>query len=67
MEVERMSFFNLPFGGRCNDPEHYPPTHLWVPPGMGFRHVCPKCGRVSEIHGRPIDYSNPRDLEPFIR
>ena len=29
----------------CNHPEHDFPTHLYIPPGKGYRHVCPNCGK----------------------
>lgn len=37
----------------CNDPEHWPPTHLYIPAGYRYRHVCPKCGteRLIESNG----------------
>lgn len=28
----------------CLDPSHPPPTHLYIPPGQQYRHVCPRCG-----------------------
>lgn len=47
--------FNLPpkeFGGThkigdipkvCTHPEHNPPTHMYLSPGI-YEHVCPGCG-----------------------
>lgn len=29
----------------CIHPEHNPPTHLFIPPGKQYRHVCPGCER----------------------
>jgi len=31
----------------CYDPSHNIPTHLYIPPGHGYRHKCPRCGHVS--------------------
>lgn len=28
----------------CNDPQHNPPSHLFVPPGYVYKHSCPSCG-----------------------
>lgn len=30
----------------CRDPGHEAPTHLYVPAGQRYRHVCPGCGRM---------------------
>jgi len=29
----------------CNHPEHAIPTHLHIPAGKSYRHVCPGCGK----------------------
>jgi len=42
-------FFDLPKHNICNHPEHKPPSHLYIPPGKGYRHICPKCGKVSHL------------------
>lgn len=42
-------FFNLPSIKSCQDPSHNPPTHLWIPPGQGYRHVCPRCGNTIDL------------------
>lgn len=39
----KSGFFDLPNQETCNDPEHEPPKHLFIPQGKGYRHVCPKC------------------------
>jgi len=36
----------------CTHHEHNAPTHLVVPPGQQYRHVCPKCGNEQVI--RPV-------------
>ncbi len=28
----------------CRHPEHQPPSHICIPNGMQYRHVCPACG-----------------------
>lgn len=37
----------------CRHREHNPPSHMVVPPGKIYRHVCPGCGRESTMrsHG----------------
>jgi hypothetical protein len=43
-------FFDLPKDEKkCNDPEHEAPNMIYIPPGKGYRHVCPKCGEESII------------------
>lgn len=38
-------FFDLPKGEKkCNHPGHQPPSHICIPQGKGYRHVCPACG-----------------------
>lgn len=33
----------------CTHPEHNFPTHLYIPLGMGYRHVCPGCGKTQTV------------------
>jgi hypothetical protein len=47
--VEKGGFFPLPQSNKCNSSEHEPPKYLYIPPGQGYRHVCPACGKVSVI------------------
>lgn len=42
-------FFDLPSDKTCIHPEHDPPTGLYIPPGKGYRHVCPGCKTVKEV------------------
>lgn len=42
-------FFELPQDTRCKDKSHEPPTHIYIPQGKGYRHVCPSCGKVTEL------------------
>ena len=44
-------FFDLPASpaSLCNSPHHKPPSHLYIPQGKGYRHVCPACNQVTEI------------------
>jgi len=51
------------YGGRRNEPEgsrfesdlpcihpgHHPPSHMVIPFGKKYRHVCPGCGKVIVI------------------
>lgn len=30
---------------RCYHPNHDPPTHLVIPQGQQYRHICPGCKR----------------------
>ncbi len=40
-------FFDLPQAVKCKHPEHNPPSHIHIPQGKGYRHVCPACGDVA--------------------
>lgn len=42
-------FFDLPKQDFCHHREHKPPTHLYIPPGKGYVHVCPGCGKRTTI------------------
>lgn len=42
-------FYDLPKTVTCTHPEHTPPTMLYIPQGKGYRHVCPSCGKVSNL------------------
>lgn len=45
----KSGFFDLPVQKACNHPEHNPPQHICIPPGKGFRHICPKCKKATVI------------------
>ncbi len=40
-------FFDLPKIQICNHKSHNPPSHLYIPPGKGYTHICPGCGKRS--------------------
>lgn len=51
MTKRESGFFDLPelpvykhVQKPCFDLSHEPPTHLHIPAGQGYRHVCPSCG-----------------------
>lgn len=44
---KKSGFFELPLKRSCRDPGHQFPTHLYIPPRKGYRHVCPCCGLVT--------------------
>lgn len=33
----------------CNSTEHDPPKYLHIPQGQGYKHVCPRCGKVQVV------------------
>lgn len=45
----KSGFFDLNSAKKCNHPSHELPTHLHIPQGKGYRHVCPNCGKVTVI------------------
>ena len=48
-------FFDLPKDQTCRHQEHEPPTGLYIPPGKGYRHICPGCS--SERVVIPAEYT----------
>ena len=42
-------FFDLPKDKTCKDINHKPPTHIHIPQGKGYRHICPTCGNVIDL------------------
>lgn len=42
-------FFDLPQDTRCKDKSHESPTHIYIPQGKGYIHVCPSCGKVTVL------------------
>lgn len=44
------------WGPLCTSPEHNAPTHLVVPEGQQYRHVCPKCGRQQVIKSSQVQF-----------
>ena len=51
-------FFDLPKDTRCKDKSHKPPTHIYIPQGKGYRHVCPSCGKVTDLIPPQISFWN---------
>lgn len=50
-------FIKLPEVKICRDPSHNPPTHLCIPEGMAYEHVCQGCGNTTLLHSPRISYS----------
>lgn len=38
----------------CLDPSHNPPTHISIPFGKQYRHVCPTCGFVAILRNNIV-------------
>ncbi len=53
---ESGSAFKLDEPNKCLDPSHNFPSHLHIPQGHGYRHVCPKCGEV-KVATNPIAFN----------
>lgn len=54
--VEKSGFFDLPEISVCGHPEHEPPTHLYIPTGKGYRHICPECGKTVVLKSNQITF-----------
>ena len=48
-------FFDLPKDQTCRHPGHEPPSGLYIPPGKGYRHICPGCGSARVVI--PAEYT----------
>lgn len=53
-QMMKSGFFDLPVTRTCTHREHNPPTHMYIPPGQGYRHVCPGCGYAVELYGSQV-------------
>jgi hypothetical protein len=38
----------------CRSLSHNPPTHMVIPYGYDYKHVCPQCGHVSYVLNNSI-------------
>lgn len=45
----KSGFFDIPKNETCKDREHNPPSHIVIPHGQGYNHVCPSCGLEIKI------------------
>lgn len=52
---EKSHFEDDPLNQFCMDKSHNPPSHLYIPQGKRYVHVCPACGTRMVI--RPINIS----------
>lgn len=53
-ERQKSGFFDLPgWHAPCTHSHHAPPSYINIPPGKGYRHVCPACGATTEIVHTP--------------
>lgn len=39
---------------RCLDQEHSPPSHIYIPVGKRYRHVCPTCRNVQYVYSSDV-------------
>lgn len=46
---EKSHFEDLEDSKKCNHPEHKPPTHLFIPQGKKYIHICPGCKNRIEL------------------
>lgn len=40
----------------CRHREHDPPSHIYIPPGMRLRHICPGCGEEQVIYPAAVSH-----------
>lgn len=54
-EHKRGGFEPIPEHARpCLSPGHNPPTHLCIPYGMQYRHICPACGNETVMQSSEV-------------
>ena len=56
---QKPGFFDLPKHQVCSHYAHNPPSHLYIPPGQGYRHICPGCGHVTVMTCQVITCAGP--------
>lgn len=52
--VPKSGFFPLEEQKICRDLQHNPPSHMVIPPGQGYLHVCPSCQRQVKIFPQTV-------------
>ena len=48
-DTNKGGFYDLPKNESCTDVNHNPPSHLYIPPGKGYKHICPTCGKLTNL------------------
>jgi hypothetical protein len=48
-QKKESEFFDLPKNKQCVSPLHNPPSHIHIPQGKGYKHVCPDCKNETTI------------------
>ena len=61
---KKSGFFDLPKDKTCKDPAHNPPSHMVIPQGQGYHHVCPSCGAETTVI--PTQYTLNANVDGFI-
>ena len=51
---EKSGFVDIEQNDNCFNSEHSPPTHLYIPYGKKYIHVCPICGNRIELHSSQV-------------
>jgi hypothetical protein len=58
LKEKESGFFDLPSRQLpCRDQGHAFPTHLYIPPGKGYRHICPACGQETVAYGPEVIFN----------
>lgn len=55
-EKERSHFEDIEKIETCKHPEHNPPSHLYIPQGKRYVHICPSCGNREVIAPPQISF-----------
>lgn len=51
---QKPGFFDLKELQQCFDPSHNPPSHIYIPAGQGYRHICPTCKSTVTLRGSDV-------------
>ena len=55
-EKEKSHFEDIEPYVMCTHPSHNPPTHLHIPQGKRYVHICPSCGNKQIIQPQQITF-----------
>jgi hypothetical protein len=49
-------FYDLEIELICNDPNHNIPQFIYIPPGKGYKHKCPRCKKITNVISPNISF-----------
>lgn len=46
---DKGGFFDLTKDETCRHKSHNPPMFIYIPNGKGYKHICPSCGKITNL------------------